>query len=377
MLKAELNQNEIAALRRLGGESILQSQDFQSAPITSSSLTSSSEVRSSMPIPDCPANGVVVKVEYSGACYTSGPGRKNKVKPQFPGSEVAGVVHRVGDQMPNCNMAEGDRVLVVAGQNKAQGYQPPTPTGYQEYLALDERRVVTLPDTVPLEVAAMLPGSALQAYTAVQAAKPHVDRIRQSKSVVNVMIVGGGPNALWAVKLAKKVLGPRGNGVRTFVADSCIERLLAAQEHGCHDIVYWNEEDHEEYIIERTQDSVRGGVDVVIDFIGSRRTLQRDLKVLNNEGLVLVGGGAVSVSVPLASLADRQQSIVGVPQGNLNQLMELINAVADNTVEVPAYRVFPVEEANQVFEDICESRVTARAVFKFGSQTSTHTVDNQ
>jgi len=35
------------------------------------------------------------------------------------------------------------------------------------------------------------------------------------------------------------------------------------------------------------------------------------------------------------------------------------------------------EEAAQVFEDICESRVTARAVFKFGSQTSTHTVDNQ
>ena len=46
-------------------------------------------------------------------------------------------------------------------------------------------------------------------------------------------------------------------------------------------------------------------------------------------------------------------------------------------LEVPEYKVFPVEEANQVFENICEGRVTARAIFKFGSQISSHTVDNQ
>jgi D-arabinose 1-dehydrogenase-like Zn-dependent alcohol dehydrogenase len=46
-------------------------------------------------------------------------------------------------------------------------------------------------------------------------------------------------------------------------------------------IIHWNEEDHEQYIVERTLDACKGGVDVIVDFVSSPRTVQRDLKVLN------------------------------------------------------------------------------------------------
>lgn len=381
MLRTQLNANEVAALQRLTGEPVIQSRDFQSSDITSTinstSLLSSEsfglcEAQSSLPIPETPTNGLLVKIDYAGACQADGPVRRKQIRPKFPGNEIAGTVHEIGSCLPNCNFTVGDRVLVVQDQNN-------TATGYAEYIPVqDSSRVIQIPNSVPLEVAAMLPGEALSAYAAVNAAKPHIDKLRKVKSNVNVMVVGGGTLGLWTLKLAQYLLGRDCSSVRMFVADNSIERLLTAQEHGCADIIYWNEEDHEEYLVERTLDSCRGGVDVVIDYVGSQRSMQRSLKVLNREGLILVGGNsATETYFPLNALAVKQQSLSGIPCGNLNQLMELLNAVAENKLSVPQHQVFPVEDQQQVFQDICEGRFTGRAIFKFGSQTSSHTVDNQ
>jgi len=381
MLRTQLNANEIAALQKLSGEPMVQSQDFQpslsTSSIHSSSLLSSSslgEVQSSMPIPETPMNGLLVKVEYAGACHAEGPSRK-RMTPQFPGNEIAGTIHEIGNSLPNCNYTVGDRVLIVPEEGT-------TNTGYAEYIPIDDSsRVIQIPNSVPLEVAAMLPGGALSAYAAVNAAKPHVERLRKVKSNVNILVVGGGALGLWTLKLSQYLMGRDCSNVRVFVADNSIERLITAQEHGCSDIIYWNEEDHEQYLVERTLDACRGGVDVIIDYVGSHRSMQRSLKVLNRdsqEGLILVGGNsATETFFPLNALAVKQQSLCGIPMGNLNQLMDMLNAVADKTLEVPQYKVFPVEDANQVFEDVCECRFTGRAIFKFGSQTSSHTVDNQ
>lgn len=98
---------------------------------------------------------------------------------------------------------------------------------------------------------------------------------------MNVLVVGAGGHGLWAVKLSQYLIGPYANNIRLFVADNSIDKLLTAQDHGCYDIIHWNEEDHEQYIIERTLDACRGGVDVIIDFVSSPRTMQRSLKILN------------------------------------------------------------------------------------------------
>lgn len=369
MTKAALNQNELRALRKLTGEPEVVSSSILSS--SSSLLSSPCEAVSSMPVPDAPKNGVVVKISHAGACYLEGQSRNKRYTPQFPGNEVAGTIHEVGNNLPNANFTAGDRVMVIPNEKS-------TNTGFAEYIPVDDvSRILQIPNKVPLEVAAMLPGDALKAYAAVNCAAPHVEKLRKVKSCVNVLIIGGASLGLWSVKLAKYMMGRNCNNVRLFVADNSIDRLLTAQDHGCFDIIHWNEEDHEQYIVERTLDSCRGGVDVIIDYVGTNRTMQRCLKVLNREGLILVGGNKpCETSISLSTLAAMQQSIVGVPRGNINQLIELLNAVADKEVEVPAYKVFPVEDANRVFEEICECRITERAIFRFGSQSSGHLVDN-
>lgn len=56
------------------------------------------------------------------------------------------------------------------------------------------------------------------------------------------------------------------------------------------------------------------------------------------EGLILVGGNAMSeVSINLNTLAAKQQSIVGIPRGTTEQLRELVEAVADERVNIFYY----------------------------------------
>jgi D-arabinose 1-dehydrogenase-like Zn-dependent alcohol dehydrogenase len=368
MIKAAMNENEL--LRKMGGDPSVQSSNFQSSAslISSSSLA---EANSSMPVPETPDTGIIVKVQYAGACYEEGQTRRNRFTPKFPGNEIAGTIFDIGFNIPNGNYTVGEKVIIVPDEDTVN-------TGYAEFIPIEDTlRVIQVPNNVPLEVAAMLPGEALNAYAAVNCAKPLVEKLRKVKSCVNVLVIGAGGRSLWTIKLAKYFLGRDCNNVRVFVADNSIDKLLAAQDHGCYDIIHWNEEDHEQYIHERTLDSCRGGVDVIIDYIGSHRSMQRSLKVLNREGVILVGGNSTSeTNISLTALAAKQQSIIGIPQGNINQLIELLNAVGNKQLEVPQYKVFPVEEANRVFEDLIECRITGRAVFKFGSQSSAHVVDN-
>jgi len=324
----------------------------------------------SLTVPSTPKEGLVVKVSHVGACYSEGQMRRKRIRPRFPGVEVAGTVHDIGNALPNSNFCPGDKVILFPDERLAD-------SGYCEYLAVEDgNRVLQIPDNVPLEVAAMLPGAALSAYAAILAAKPHVEKLQQVKPCVNVLVVGGGGLGLWTIRLAQLVLGSLSSSVRLYVADQSIDKLLAAQDHGCYDIVYWNEEDHEEYIVERTLDACRGGVDVIIDYVSSPRTTQRALKVLNREGLILVGASSGhQVSISLNALAAKQQSIVGIPRGNLNQLSDLVSFLAQGKLSPPCYAVFPIEDVNQVMEDLCECRITGRAIFRLSSSATV--TDNQ
>uniref|UniRef100_A0A0B6ZCK1 Enoyl reductase (ER) domain-containing protein n=1 Tax=Arion vulgaris TaxID=1028688 RepID=A0A0B6ZCK1_9EUPU len=363
------NLNEMEALRKLGGDPIVQSSDYQ---VQSSHIHSSTigEANSSMPVPETPSSGLTVKVNYVGANFDERQTRR-KFTPKFPGNEIAGTIHSVGSSLPNSNYTVGDKVIIIPDEAIIN-------TGYTEYIPIeDPSNVIQVPNSVPLEVAAMLPGGALTAYAAVSCARHHIEKLLKVKSCINVLIVGAGGLGLWTIKLAKYLLDNDCSSVRIFLADNSIDKLLTAQDHGCYDIIHWNEEDHEQYIHERTLDSCRGGVDVIIDYVGSHRSMQRSLKVLNREGVILVGGNSTSeTNISLNALAAKQQSIVGIPKGNVNQLIELLNAVADKQLEVPQYKVAPVEDAMQIYEDLAECRLTGRVVFKYGSQSSEQEVDN-
>ncbi|KAL3843297.1 hypothetical protein ACJMK2_021238 [Sinanodonta woodiana] len=233
------------------------------------------ECSSSVMEPDVPKGGVVIKVHYAGVYYAEGQLRKTDYRHRLPGFEVSGTIHSVCSSLPNSNINVGDRVILYPDEEQND-------ERYTEFIPVTKvENVIQLPPNVNLAVAAMLPGGALQAYSAVLKAKTHVDKLLVVKPCVNILIVGAGGLGLWSIRLAQSLMGRNDSTVRLFVADNSIDKLLTAQEHDCFDIIHWCEEEHEQSIIERTLDACRGGVDIVIDFVSSPRTMQRSLMVLN------------------------------------------------------------------------------------------------
>lgn len=358
MLDNEMNKNEVQVCAR---PMMGVSAGISSMPMEASSTMSA--------MPGCPKGGIIVKVCYAGVCYSEGHIRKGHFRPALPGPEVAGKVYDVCNTIPNCNIMPGDNVIVFQDEDVSDHYQ--------EFISVeDAENVIQVPNTIPLEVASMLSGSALSAYNAVLKAKPHVEKLQSVKSCVNVLIVGAGNLGLWTLRLANYLIGNENSNIRLFVADNSIDKLITAQEHDCHDIIHWCEEDHEQYIIERTLDACRGGVDIVVDYISSPRTMMRSLRVLNREGLILVGGNAMTeVSINLNTLAAKQQSIVGIPRGTVDQVRELVEGVADKKLEPPLYTVHNMEDKNDVFDELFNCRLTGRAILRFGNQNTTLTTD--
>lgn len=116
-----------------------------------------------------------MQIEYAGASFKEGQSRRNRFTPCFPGNEIAGTIFKIGENIPNCNYSVGDRVLIVPDEDETDG-------GYAEYIAVnDTSRVIQIPNNIPGEVGAMLPGGALQAYAAVNTAKPYVEKLQKVK----------------------------------------------------------------------------------------------------------------------------------------------------------------------------------------------------
>lgn len=84
-------------------------------------------------------------------------------------------MHEVSSELPNQNLTVGDHVIIYPDDDLCD-------SGYAEYIPVEDPvNIIQVPDSVPMEVAAMLPGGGLTAYSAVQKAKPHVEKLLKVK----------------------------------------------------------------------------------------------------------------------------------------------------------------------------------------------------
>lgn len=101
--------------------------------------------------------------------------RKSQLKPCFSGIEVSGVVQDVSQSLPNGNFSTGDRVIMYPEEDMDN-------QGITDYMAVEDvDTVLQVPSNIPLEVAAMIPGGGLSAYSALLKAKPHVEKLQEVK----------------------------------------------------------------------------------------------------------------------------------------------------------------------------------------------------
>jgi NADPH2:quinone reductase len=291
---------------------------------------------------------VVIDVAAAGVNFVDGLICQGKYQlkpptPFVPGSEVAGVISRVGPDVSDWSV--GDRVLVFCGFG-----------GFAGQVVAPGVSLVAVPDAIDLPQAAAL----IQSYCTMLFTLTRRTTVTPGEWVL--VLGAGGGIGLAAVDVATAL------GARVIAAASTPDKLGAAVAMGAEATISYEVED----LKTRARELSGGGVDVVVDPVGGRHS-EPALRATRHLGRFCVIGFASGPipSVPINQVLLNNRTLVGVdwggwtfkdPFGNRALLGELLDMVAAGRLHPTAPATRPLEEAAAVMEALIERSVTGKVV---------------
>jgi 2-desacetyl-2-hydroxyethyl bacteriochlorophyllide A dehydrogenase len=302
------------------------------------------------------AREVLVDVRASGLChsdinYRDGIAPVAKL-PITLGHEIAGVVAEKGSQVKS--VKEGDRVLVhyisscgrcVYCRSGRENYclkylmiGKDVDGGFAEYVRVPATSIVKLPESIPFEQGAIMGCAVPTAYHALKRARLH-----QKETVV---VIGTGGLGMHALQLAKRTF----KSGRTIAVDRFRWKLDKARSFGATDTINASTHDVLSAVEKITSKQF---ADVVLDFVGSERTIQLGVNCVGKGGrLVLVGIGAKTVQVsPYRTIIGKEMEIIGVNDHLRTDLTRLVSLVRSRKLDLThsvTHRI-PLEDINRGF----------------------------
>lgn len=330
------------------------------------------------PVPS--GSQVLVKVESSGVCHSDihlwdggyeGPENtflktvdRGVKYPLTPGHEIAGFVEDLGEEARG-KFNRDDKVIVypwigeglcpacIEGEenlcDKPRSLGVYQDGGYAEYVLVPSYRYLVKlnNNSIELDVAATLPCSSLTAYNAVRNAR--------LEPYHNLVIVGAGGLGLMAIQLAKAIFG-----ARIIALDLDDNKLKVAKENGADIILNSKKEDPIKAIMELTSNL---GVDAVIDFVNSTKSVQTDMQFLRRRAkLVLVGLYGGELKLNLISIPTKAHRIIGSYTGTLNELVGLLSLAERGVINPVVTDRFKLEEATKALSELKKGNIIGRGV---------------
>ncbi|MHC5038029.1 MAG: zinc-binding dehydrogenase [Planctomycetota bacterium] len=267
------------------------------------------------PIPEPGAGEILVKVAACGVCHTDlhyiDHGVPTVKKPPLIlGHEISGTVAGLGEGV--ANLKEGDKVLLPAvltcGQCEAcrRGrenvcvnmvmFGNHVDGGYAEYVKAPAKDVFPLPDTLPLEDAAIIADAVSTPFHAVK----NRGEVRPGDRVAVFGCGGVGINTVQVAAAA---------GATVWAVDKVEEKLAMAKELGAEATV-------DASAVEDPAKAIRkmtgGGVDVAFEVIGNPGVIANAFSSIRGGGrLVVVGYTHKDVGLNAGRIMFREMEVVG------------------------------------------------------------------
>ncbi|MGB7568455.1 MAG: alcohol dehydrogenase catalytic domain-containing protein [Chitinivibrionales bacterium] len=314
------------------------------------------------PVPFIRQGQVLVAIKAVGICasdlhyYTDGRiGNQICAFPQVLGHECSGTIAQT---VRGSSFHEGDRVAVEPGlpcgkcEHCKSGHfnlcpdvkflgMPGMPGAFQEFLALDEKQITGIPDSVSFDEAALLEPMGVACHANVLA------RIQKNETIA---VFGAGAIGLLTLAIAKEY----GAG-ESFIFDEHDFRLSRAKNNFYADhAVNVRDIDPIDYIQKHTD---RRGVDVSFEAAGTPESFESALEAAR------IGGRALIIGIPAQdrisfnahSLRRRELLVQNVRRSNGEtwQCIDLLNRGCLKIGNLATHH-FPLERIGEAFDVAAE-----------------------
>ena len=297
---------------------------------------------------------VVVSVKAAGVNFPDVLIVENKYQlkpplPFSPGSELAGVVKLIGDDVTN--VKPGDRVLAITGYG-----------AFAEEAKVDAQRLIGIPHAVDFVTAA--------SFGQTYATSDHALRDRGALKPGETLLVLGaaGGVGIAAIEIGKAI------GARVIACASSDEKLAACRAHGADATINYATEDLRERIKTLTDGK---GPDVVYDPVGGPYTEPALRSIAWRGRLLVVGFAAGEVpKIPLNLTLLKGCAIVGIYWGDFSRreparfaesMRQLWQWLADGKLKPHVSATFPLERAADALVQIAGRKVVGKIVVTIGS----------
>ncbi|GIU71771.1 MAG: succinate-semialdehyde dehydrogenase [Candidatus Nitrosocaldaceae archaeon] len=336
---------------------------------------------------------VLIKVDSIGLCHTDLHVLKGHIPFPLPavlGHEVSGVVEQVGKNVDNVQV--GDKVvgpfilpcgkcrLCITGQedlcekfynfNRLKGVYYDGNTrlfdangnpihmysmaAHAEYSVIPSTSVFKIPDTLERDKSAILGCAIMTAYGACRNAS--------LKPAETVAVFGTGGVGTNVVQIAAKVYN-----ANVIAIDLNDEKLEHAKRIGAVHTINPKNEDAVKALLDYTDGR---GVDVAIEVIGLKVTIDSAIKSVRSGGRVVLVGLAAKgneASFEINSIVRRGVKIIGSYGGKPRIDMPEIISLADKgiiNIKDAISAEYKLEEINEAFEKLEKGEILGRAIIK-------------
>lgn len=227
--------------------------------------------------------------------------------------------------------------------------------GYAEYIKLPAHLFLKLPDGLDHRRDAAQIGVVTDAI-----ATPYKVLGRAGvKPGETVAVFGaGGGLGIQQVMMAKWARA------RVIAVDRAANKFDAVRQAGADEVVDASSEDVVEALMELTGGA---GLDVAIDYVSTRGTLEQAAKSLGKHGrLVTLGGAGQEFTANSKTMLYHEQSLLGSRYVSRAQVMESLDLCASRAVWPIVTDIQPMEKAEEVHERVEKGEVIGRAALLIG-----------
>ncbi|MFY9553283.1 MAG: zinc-binding dehydrogenase [Blastocatellia bacterium] len=312
-----------------------------------------------LPEPEIDENEVLIRVKACALNHLDVwirrglPGVELRM-PHILGSDIAGVVDRVGRLVKNTK--PGQEVVLSPGiscmhceyclsarDNLCASYDMlgfRSDGGYAEYVKAPSFNVIPKPKNLSFEEASSIPLVFLTAWHML------VQRVKlQPGEAVLVHAAGSGVGSA-AIQIGKLL------GARVIATASTDDKLAKARLLGADEVINYQQEDFLEVVKRLTG---KRGVDVVFEHTGEA-TWEKSIRSLSRGGRLVTCGATAGYkgNLDIRYLFSRQISLIGSYMGAKAELIEVLQFFDDGRLKPVVDRVLPLEsaaEAHTAIED--------------------------